>query len=449
MRKNKKVTGRIRGQTFEISIKLKIAVLLKKPSPLALRIFQSAVPRLFFVVAAFIFASAATVSATAAPIALPALPEPVSNNAVASVTIQDTQYVFSFMGLGNGKTHKDVHNRAWQLVINNTDKPLQWQALPPVPSSLALKGRLASVAVGVKDSIYIFGGYTVDEDHNEISTPDVYKYAPTTGKYTLLAPMPVPVDDATALIYQNRYVYLVSGWHNDGNVNLVQVYDTQTGQWQQASPFLGSPVFGQAGGIVNNTMVICDGVSVTPHSDKRRSFAAETACFKGVIDKKNPFKIDWRTLDHPTGTARYRMAAAGDEATSKIYFVGGSTNPYNYNGVGYNGEPSTADDAIWTFNIAEETWAISKTDAEAPSMDHRGLINVNGSWVTIGGMLGAQRVISKVITHFSTRAEVPCPSKSLASSGVPKQGSDGQAAELVITASNSKCQHQNNINGEK
>ena len=424
-------------------------MILKKPSPLALRIFQSAVPRLSLVVAVLIIASAATVSATAAPIALPALPEPVSNNAVASVTIEDTQYVFSFMGLGKGKTHKDVHNRAWQLVINNNDKPSQWQALPPVPSSLALKGRLASVAVGVNDSVYIFGGYMVDEEHNEISTPDVYKYAPVTGEYTLLTPMPVPVDDATALVYQDRYVYLISGWHNDGNVNLVQVYDTQTAQWQQASPFLGSPVFGQAGGIVNSTMVICDGVSVTPHSDKRRSFAPETACFKGDIDKENPFKIDWRTLDHPTGTARYRMAAAGNKDTNKIYFVGGSTNPYNYNGIGYNGEPSTADDAIWIFDIAEETWVILKTDAEVPTMDHRGLINVNGSWSTIGGMLGAQLVTSKVTSHFSTPAEVYCPSKSQASSDVSKQASDGQADEVVKTATNSKCQHRNDINGEK
>ncbi|HAX28704.1 MAG TPA: galactose oxidase, partial [Alteromonas macleodii] len=57
-------------------------MLLKKLRPLALRIFQSAAPRLSFMVAAFIIASAATVSATATPIALPALPEPVSNNAV-------------------------------------------------------------------------------------------------------------------------------------------------------------------------------------------------------------------------------------------------------------------------------------------------------------------------------------------------------------------------------
>ena len=39
--------------------------------------------------------------------------------------------------------------------------------------------------------------------------------------------MPVPVDDSVALSYKERYIYLISGWHNDGNVNLVQVYDTK------------------------------------------------------------------------------------------------------------------------------------------------------------------------------------------------------------------------------
>lgn len=143
------------------------------------------------------------------------------------------------------------------------------------------------------------------------------------------------------------------------------------------------------------------------------------------------------------------MAAAGDEASNKIYFVGGSTNPYNYNGIGYNGKPSTADGAIWTFDIAKETWAISKTEAETPTMDHRGLINVNGSWSTIGGMLGAQHVTSKVISHFSTLEEVSRLSKSQASSDVSIQASDGQAVEVVKSASNSKSQHQNDIYGVK
>lgn len=417
-------------------------MLLKKLKSVALTTLLSA------------FATFHASSLAATPFSLPSLPEPVTNNAVASVTIDNTQYIFTFMGLGENKTHEDVHNRAWQLVIDersfkeNSDGA-QWQAIPSVPSSLALKGRLASVAVGVDDSIYIFGGYTVDKHHNEISTPDVYQYSPIEEKYTLLAPMPVPVDDATALVYQNRYVYLVSGWHNDGNVNLVQVYDTQTNTWQQASPFLGNPVFGQAGGIVNNVMVICDGVSVTPHSDKRRSFAPETACYKGTIDEQNPLKIDWRTLKHPTRNARYRMAAAGDKATNNIYFVGGSTNPYNYNGIGYNGQPSSADSAVWAYDIAAETWNVFETEAEAPTMDHRGLIDINGTWFTVGGMISTQRVSNEVTSHFSALGDDLCSSISPSGTELPSQSPATLADETASTELNTKCQTKLNRKGEK
>ena len=337
------------------------------------------------------------VNAAHSSITIPSLPEGTSNNAVATLNIDDTVYLFSFMGLSNGKTHNDVHNNAWQLKIINGDVS-QWQALPDVPSSLPLKGRLASVAVGVNDAVYIFGGYTVAEDHTEISTPDVYKYSPAEKKYTLLPPMPIPVDDAVALVYQSRYVYLISGWHNDGNVNLVQVFDTQTNTWHQASPFLGKPVFGHAGGLVQNTMLVCDGVAVLPNEDKRRSFRAETACYKGVIDTANHLKIDWRIVQHPTGTARYRMASAGDTESNRILFVGGSNNPYNYNGIGYNGKPSEPSADIWVYNIATGKWTI--TTSPTPTMDHRGLIQIDGRWVTIGGMSRRQKVLSKIIEHL-------------------------------------------------
>lgn len=335
--------------------------------------------------------------AAPSPMMLPSLPEGTSNNAVATLNIDDTVYLFSFMGLASGKTHHDVHNNAWQLKIVD-DKASQWQPLPPVPSSLALKGRLASVAVGVHDKVYIFGGYTVAEDHSEISTPDVYEYAPIEMTYTLLAPMPIPVDDAVALVYQSRYVYLISGWHNDGNVNLVQVYDTQTNTWQQASPFLGKPVFGHAGALVNNTMMVCDGVAVIPNESKRRSFQAETACYKGKIDADNPLKIDWRSVKHPTRTARYRMASAGNEKNGLIYFVGGSSNPYNYNGIGYNGVPSEPDNQIWIYKVQDNSWTIEKS--RHSTMDHRGLLNLNDQWFTVGGMTEGQAVTGTVSTHY-------------------------------------------------
>jgi N-acetylneuraminic acid mutarotase len=336
---------------------------------------------------------------------LPDLPEPVSNNAVAHVTAEDGEYLLSFMGLGSGKTYLDVHNKVWALKLPDADsEPLSWQAKSPVPSSLPLKGRLASIAVGIKNKAYIFGGYTVDRAHNEISSPDSYAYDVFHDRYNLLAPMPVPVDDAVALVYRQRYIYLISGWHNDGNVNLVQVYDIHTNSWHQASPFLGVSVFGHAAGIVDNNMLICDGVKVQAQVSKRRTFIAESACYSGTISDKGPFKIDWRKVAHPTGTARYRMAVGSDAKTKRIWFFGGSENPYNYNGIGYDGKPSEPSNQLWKFDWHSQTWQL-KTLPLA-TMDHRGAItllisdsagqNKEPQIVVIGGIGRKQKSLGQV-----------------------------------------------------
>ncbi len=323
---------------------------------------------------------------------IPAMPEATSNNAVAQVQLDDATYLLSFMGLGTGKDYHDVHNKAWKLKLGDP----AWQTIAPVPSSLPLKGRLASVAVGVAGKAYIFGGYTVAQDHSEISSPDNFSYDLRTDSYLAIAQTPVPVDDAIALVYDNRYIYLISGWHNDGNVNLTQVYDIKTNSWQQASPFLGQPVFGHAGGIAGDTMLVCDGVKVVANANRRRGFAAETACYSGTIQKDNPYRIDWRTIPHPTGQGRYRMAAAGIDRKN-IIFIGGAHNPYNYNGIGYNGKPAEPDNGIWRYDLQNGRWHL--TQSEHPSMDHRALVVLPNNLVTVGGMLAGQKVTGEVLTH--------------------------------------------------
>jgi len=155
------------------------------------------------------------------------LPEPVANNAVTQLSIENKDYLLSFSGLGKNKTYQDVHNMAFIYDVNLK----KWQSIAAVPIETpinGLTGRLASVATSIKSKAYIFGGYTVAKDHSEVSVPDVYSYDVTNANYQKLASMPVPVDDSVALPYNNRYIYLVSGWHNDGNVNLVQLYDIET-----------------------------------------------------------------------------------------------------------------------------------------------------------------------------------------------------------------------------
>lgn len=322
---------------------------------------------------------------------IPDLPDPVANNAVTRVVHEGKPVLLSFMGLGPNKDWQDVHANAYAYSAGDE----QWQRLPAVPSSLSLKGRLAAVAVGIGGSAYLFGGYTVAEDHAEISSPDNFRFEFKSRTYSPIAAMPVAVDDAVALVYQNRYIYLISGWHNDGNVNLVQVYDVQHDSWSQASPFPGAAVFGQAGGIVENVMLICDGVKVEYFADKRRGFAPEAACYRGEIDKDNPNKINWFTENHPTNTARYRMAAVGVASSNTILFMGGSDNPYNYNGVGYDGEPAMASDQVWQYSVHTRDWELSQSPHA--SMDHRGLVLWGGTALRIGGMINPQQVSNKVL----------------------------------------------------
>lgn len=332
---------------------------------------------------------------------LPSLPEAVSNNAVAKVSTRQGDYLLSFMGLAEGKTYRDVHNKVWALKLGGSGGSQslnEWQPKSPVPSSLPLKGRLASIAVGIGDQAYIFGGYTVDKDHREISSPDNFAYQLEADSYRKIANTPVPVDDTTALVYQSRYIYLISGWHNDGNVNLVQLYDTQTDTWQQATPFPGVPVFGHAGGIVDESMLVCDGVKVQAREKQRRTFLAEPACYLGTVDSADPTKIDWRIVKHPTGVARYRMAATGVAGSKQIIFYGGSDNPYNYNGIGYNSLPAEPSEQRWLFDLNSFTWNMQQL--LWPSMDHRGmlLIGLKGRLrgVTVGGMGKQQRILSEV-----------------------------------------------------
>lgn len=210
--------------------------------------------------------------------------------------------------------------------------------------------------------------------------------------------MPVPVDDAVAVTYDDRYIYLVSGWHDLGNVNLVQRYDTRKDAWVQATPIPGPPVFGHAGGIVGNTIVYCDGVAVAAHDDRPRDFVAVPDCLLGIIDDADGRRIDWRSVDYHPGLPRYRMAAAGVGELNGVLFVGGSENPYNYSGIGYDGRPSEPADGALLFDIDTQGWTVLEFEGIA-TMDHRGLVPFAGQWLTVGGMASNQQVTPRVISY--------------------------------------------------
>jgi len=314
------------------------------------------------------------------------LPIAISNNAVALIKKQSNVELYSFNGLMSGKTHKDITNRGFRY------KDGKWLELTMPDSLLPV---LASTAVNIGSKIYLIGGYTVDAKGAEKSVPEIFVLDTDSLKWSIATTMPIPVDDTVALVYANRYIYLVSGWHDVDNVSAVQVFDSKESKWLSATPYPAPAVFGQAGGIVDNIIIVCDGVKVVA-TENSRKFVSSPVCVKGIIDESQPKIIDWQTLPHHSGTAFYRMAAVGDANNQKVVFVGGSDNPYNYDGIGYDGVASKASNQIFTFNIKTNQWHQYQSSLEE-NMDHRALLIDGGDYYIIGGMDSNQKVLNKAI----------------------------------------------------
>ena len=324
----------------------------------------------------------AVIQAGAAWAAGPALPAPVTNNAVAGVITSEGPAVVSFLGLDRTRLWSGVGSRTY-LWMTGSDR---WRELPPVPGP----GRLAGTAQAIGGRIYLFGGYTVAEDGAEKSVPAVDVLDPLAREWSRVADIPVPTDDAVSGVWRDSLVYLVSGWHDTDNIAEVQVYDPARDRWAAATPIPGAPVFGHAGGISGNTIVYVDGVRVD--RDPRR-FSIETSSWRGDIDPGDPTRIEWSRLPDHAGPPLYRAAAG--TVGPWVVFAGGTDNPYNYNGLGYDGSPSEPTADVLGYNVETGEWR-RLAPLSAPTMDHRGIVVLEGRAILVGGMGSGQQVLTSV-----------------------------------------------------
>jgi hypothetical protein len=320
---------------------------------------------------------------------LPALAAPASNNAVALVVLDEGPSLYSFFGLEAGRARRNISARAWELRPGAG----AWTPLDPIPGATA---RLASTAVTVAGAVWLFGGYTVAADGSEVSTPEVYRIEPRTGKAKHVSDMPVPVDDTVAFAYQDRFIYLVSGWHDLGNVNLVQVLDTRELAWSQATPYPGAPVFGHAGGMSGDRMLVCGGVRIAyPTDGAAREFLPSAECWSGRVAAGNVRRIAWQPVASPPGPPRYRAAAGADDA-GRVVFAGGSDNPYNYDGIGYDGVPARPVDSVLRYDLEQGRWE-QAAGWPGVGMDYRNLPFHDGWFYLTGGMLEGQKITRRVL----------------------------------------------------
>ena len=309
----------------------------------------------------------------------PPLPAPVTNNAVAALELDGAVAVFSFLGLDSSKLWSGVTDVAYRWDVGSD----AWRTVDPVPGP----GRLAATAQVVRGLVYVIGGYTVAEDGAERSVPNVDVYDPVTDRWSRAADIPIPTDDAVAGVWSDSLIVLVSGWHDTGNIADVQIFDPATNRWTASTPIPGPPVFGHAGGVAANAVVYVDGVAVVDASPR---YVLERGTWVGRLHEG---RIDWGEATRHAGPELYR--AAGGTLDSLLVFVGGSDNPYNYDGIGYDGEPSDPVRQVLAYAPTTGEWRQLAAPPIA-SMDHRNVGVAGGMMFLVGGMHAGQIVTSNV-----------------------------------------------------
>ncbi len=313
----------------------------------------------------------------------PALPMPVTNNAVAALPRGPGAGLYSLLGIDSTKRWSGITRRAFHLPAGAR----AWRELPPVPGTV---GRLAAIAFAVRGKVYLIGGYTVDSAGAERSLPNVDIWNPGRRTWQSGAPTPVAVDDAVGGVWRDSIIVLVSGWHDTDNVADVQLYDVVNDRWMRGTPFPGVPVFGGSGAVSGDHVLVMDGARRAPGPV---TYVLASQSWLGRIDPRDPTRITWDTVSAHPGPARYRAAAAG--CAGAFVVAGGTDNPYNYNGVGYDKRPAAPLREVLTLDVVRRAW---RSDSSAPvaTMDHRGLVAWRGSWWIVGGMRASQTVSAGV-----------------------------------------------------
>ncbi len=318
------------------------------------------------------------------------LPISVSGNAVAALKVEKKVLLFSFMGMGPKETWDAVTNRAFSL---ETDTG-KWTEQKPVPGPA---GRIDAAAVGAREAIYLMGGFTLAGDGTQSSVRSMDMFLPARGIWYRAQDMPMAIDNTVAGVYRDRYIYTIGGRSQGRPMQNVQIYDGEDDKWAEATALPGPGVFGHAGGIVDDTIIIVDGAQLNTAGDRPR-YVAATDCWMGKIDHKNPAKIQWTKLPPHPGSAHYQIAAGASERDHKIYFSGGSEQLYGYNGIGYDGKPAEASPMTFAWDMKAGKWEVITEQTPNPTLGNRALLITSQGLVKIGGMEAGAKVTGNVTT---------------------------------------------------
>ena len=317
---------------------------------------------------------------------IPAMPAAVSSNAVA--TLRGGLEVYSLMGIGPKKTWDDVTAHVYVLHLAGA----KWSNGHPVPG---VGGRLGASAIGAKGKIYVFGGYLLDKQGDAITVSDANVYLADEQRWYRAADLPVGVDRAVIGVNHDRYIYVVGGRSKNGPVNNVQVYDVETNKWSDGTPFPGAPVFGHAGGLGDDTIVVVDGAKKNP-AGNNPPYVVSDECWMGKIDRKDPDKIEWSKLPPHPGSGRFGIVAGAGEKDRRILFSGGSAKIHDFKGLDADGKPVELSTVIFAYDVHSNKWDTLDEDNSDARSDS-GIAYTPIGPVIVGGLAKNAAVTARAV----------------------------------------------------
>ncbi|MEM1322759.1 MAG: hypothetical protein AAGG75_21010 [Bacteroidota bacterium] len=310
-----------------------------------------------------------------------AMPERVSNNAVAEGFVNGVPYVYSFGGIDSTKIFSGIHLRSFRY---NTQLD-EWEGIPALPDTL---GKIAAGASRVGDIIYIIGGYHVFSNGDEKSSDRVHRYDVNSNTYLSDgAPIPVAIDDQVQAVWRDSLIFVVTGWSDTRNVPDVQIYDPANDRWTVGTPVPNSNSylsFGASGSIVGDTIYYFGGAS-------NATFGPQANFRRGVINPDNPAEISWSASLPNANRRGYRMAAT--TVGQEVYWIGGSANTYNFDGLAYaDGSGVPPANRSLRYDASRRQW--DQDDSNELPMDLRGIANVTEEVKYLAGGMQANQSVS-------------------------------------------------------
>jgi hypothetical protein len=313
---------------------------------------------------------------------IPNMPFAVSNNAVSNGTNAMGQMcIYSFGGIDSTKLFSGINNRVLRF---NTATNV-WTELDSLPGS---QRNIAMGASTIRNKIYIIGGYSVFSNGNEASTNQVHIFDPETETYSSGSLIPVPIDDHVQCVWKDSLIFIITGWSNTGNVPNVQIYNPSFDSWSIGTSVPNNnqyKAFGATGTIIGDTIYYLGGAS------NGVNFPCQSILRKGIIDPSNPTSISWVNEGNLQNT--YRGVTFSD-INQNLYFIGGSSVSYNYDGIAYNGSGGVDPSNKVQFYQSLEPNQIIYDSVSLP-MDLRGIASISPSLKYIAGGMETSQQVSK------------------------------------------------------